>query len=358
MKKLIILLLSIVSIALISSCDKGELGPVANTTDPGTPSLEAPNSGQSYTLTEGEAENTLMTVEWTEPDFGFSAAPTYSIQIAEAGSDSGFVSLGTTQETSFDVVVKAFNNLLLKEKFAANNTHALDLRVSASISDSVTKAVSEPVSISVTPYLVEVNYPKIYVPGGYQSSSGYTTNWEPADAPPLFSVNDDDNYEGYVYIANGGSQYKFTAERNWQDGDWGTSGTEGELESPGNNIVASSSGYYKMNVNLNDLTYSTEVTDWAVTGSATPNGWAGDNTADHDMTYDPQTKVWSLDLSLSAGELKFRANDAWELAYGDVNGNGRLDTENENNIAVEESGNYTIILDLSDAPYTYELQKN
>lgn len=354
MKKLSLIILSIFSIVVLSSCDKGELGPVANTTDPGAPEITSPESGESFTLTESEAKDTLMTMEWTQPDFGFTAAPTYSVQFAESGTEFAEpVEIASVQKTSLPIIVGEFNNKLIAEGFTANNTHSLDMRVVASISDSVSQAVAEPVTLSFTPYMVEVNYPKIWVPGDYQEASGYTANWSPADAPPLFSVEDDGTYEGYVYMANANALYKFTKEQNW-DTNWGDTGGDGTLESGGDNIVASEAGYYKINVDLNNLTYTTLNTTWGVIGSATSDGW----NSDQDMTYDPQTKVWSVTLDLTADEFKFRANNAWDLAYGDKNGDGKLDQEQDNNISVPEAGNYTIILDLSDAPYSYELNKN
>jgi hypothetical protein len=309
-------------------------------------------------MTQEQADDTLMTVEWTEPDFGFSSAPTYTVEMAEAGTDfESPMQVASVQATSFPVVVSELNNMLLSEDFNANNAHSLELRVTASISDSVSKAVSEAVSISVTPYLVEISYPKVYVPGGYQGASNQGTNWTPSNAPALYSVEDNDQYEGYVYMANADNQYKFTPDPTWDNGDWGDNGGDGTLDSGGDNIVESNSGYFKMNVNLNDMTYTVTNTTWAVTGAATPNGWAGDNTADHDMSYDPESQVWTIDLQLSAGEMKFRANDAWNIEYGDTGADGRLDAGGDN-IVVDEAGNYTIILDLSEAPYTYELQQN
>lgn len=353
MKKLSILILSIFSIVTLTSCDKGELGPVANTSNPGAPAITSPESGASFTMTENQASDTLTTIKWTEPDFGFSAAATYSVQLAEAGSNfENPLEIASVQKTSVPVVVSELNNLLLSEGFSAGSAHSFQLRVTASVSDSVSKAVSEPVALSLTPYTVEVNYPKIYVPGSYQAASGYTANWSPADAPALYSVESDDKYEGYVYMANADNQFKYTPERDW-DEDWGDTGADGTLEFQGDNIVLANSGYYKMNVNLNDMTYQIVNTDWGVIGSATAGGW----NSDQDMTYDPANKVWTYTADLTAGEIKFRANDAWNIEYGDTGADGTLEAGGEN-IVVDEAGNYTITLNLSEAPYTYNLKKN
>ncbi len=357
MKNLSILLLSIFSIVALTSCDSTEMGPVANTSEPGSPELTSPESGQSYAMSQDQADDTLMTIEWTEPDFGFSSAPTYNVQMAEEGTNfEEPLELASVQQTSYPVVVSNLNNMLLTADFAANNSHSMQIRVTASISDSVSKAVSEPVTVSVTPYLVEISYPEIYVPGGYQAASNQGTNWTPGDAPALYSVESDDTYEGYVYMANADNLFKFTPERDW-DEDWGDDGADGTLDFQGANIELANSGYYKMNVNLNDMTYTTQNTSWGLIGSATADGW----NSDQDMTYNPDTQVWTITTDLTASSdanaIKFRANDAWNIEYGDNGGDGRLDAGGDN-IIVEEAGNYTVILDLSEAPYSYELQQN
>ena len=57
---------------------------------------------------------------------------------------------------------------------------------------------------------------------------------------------------------------------------------------------------------------------------------------------------------MKAGAFKFRANNAWDINYGSVLADGKLDTQNNNNIPVTVESDYLITLDLS-APnaYTY-----
>ena len=99
---------------------------------------------------------------------------------------------------------------------------------------------------------------EIYIPGGYQSSSGYGADWAPADAPPLVSDNNDDIYTGYFYVNSAGSAFKFTPERNW-NADYGDNGGDGTLEPGGADIIAQKPGLHKVTVNLNDLTYEVEI---------------------------------------------------------------------------------------------------
>lgn len=348
MKNLTILLLAIASL-LLASCEDS-LGPVINT-EVDAPTIMSPSSGNSFVLTEEEAEETLLTLEWTAPDYGFTAPITYIVQMAEAGTEfEDPSSLGESNTTSYSITVGEMNSKLLSAGFPANQEADIEVRVVAQVNENIEDEVSEPITLELTPYLVVIEYPSIYVPGGYQSSSGYTNDWSPADAPALTSVNDNNRYEGYVYFS-GANEFKFTAEQNWDNGDWG--GSNGELAPGGANLSISEGGYYRMNVDLNNLTYSILNTDWGLIGDATPSGWD----ADTDMTYDQDAKVWSLTVDLGTGYIKFRANDAWDLNYGDDGVDGILE-QGGADIEITEAGNYTITLDLAQPPYTYTLTQN
>lgn len=352
MRKVSILFVAIVGLLAFSSCEKDEFGPVMSSS-PGSPSIQQPQDGQSYALSEDQADQSLFTMEWSEPDYGFEAAVTYTVQMSKTGDNfADPISMGTTNGTSMEFTVGEMNNSLLANGFTAGQQNSLQFRVMASVSDSTTNQISDPVSLSITPYEVVINYPKIYVPGGFQSASGYGSDWTPADAPPLYSVESNDKYEGYVYMAGTGNEFKFTNDRSW-DLNWGDTGADGTLDENGDNIVRDESGYYKINVDLNEGTYETLNTTWGLIGSATANGWD----SDMDMTYDQENKVWTITTDLSAGEIKFRANNAWDLDYGDDGADGTLDKGGEN-IAIDEAGNYTIKLILSEPIYTYEIIKN
>ena len=51
---------------------------------------------------------------------------------------------------------------------------------------------------------------------------------------------------------------------------------------------------YRLNVNINDKTYTTELTNWGVIGSATPTGWDSDT----DMVFDEVSGTLKLTLDL------------------------------------------------------------
>ncbi len=197
-----------------------------------------------------------------------------------------------------------------------------------------------------------MQYPEIYVPGGYQVAGGYSEgDWAPDAAPALASVSSDENYEGYIWFAADNSEYKFTQDPNW-DVNWGDDNNDGTLEPNGANLIAPEAGMYKINVNLNNFSYTAVKTDWGLIGDATPGGWDNDT----DMEFDPETKQWQLIVELGSGAIKFRANDDWDINLGDTGMDGVLEYGGDN-ISVEEPGRYLITLSLGTPDYTYTLEK-
>lgn len=345
MRRIHIILFAILGTFFLFSCEQELTGPELST-NPEGPALQNPSGGTTYKLTEAMADDTLTTFEWNAADFGVSTATSYTLQMDTSSSFPNAVELGSTNSTSLGVLVSDLNSKLTSQLGVDDSTQTYDIhfRIRTVVNENVDTLYSEVLTLGITPYIVEINYPEIYVAGGYQG-------WNPAEAPALYSANFDDNYEGYVYMESA-TEFKFTKERNWAGGDWGAGESEGTISETGGNLSVSEGGYYKINVDVGDLTYSMLDTQWGVIGSATSGGWD----SDQDMTYQPDQGVWTVTLDLTADEMKFRANDAWDLNYGDEGADGTLEA-GAGNIPVEEAGTYLITLDLSSYPYTYSLEK-
>lgn len=195
--------------------------------------------------------------------------------------------------------------------------------------------------------VVETNpgeeYTEVYVPGNF-------VGWSPASAPSISSPLEDNTYEGYLFFEEAGTEFKITLERSFAN-NFGDNDADGTLDPNGDNIEVPEAGYYRLAVNLNDFTYTLEKTDWGLIGSATAGGWD----ADEDMTYDPVDSSWVIETTLTAGEIKFRANDDWAINYGDDAGDAILELDGEN-IKIESNGNYRIRLYLDKPDYTYSIE--
>lgn len=199
-------------------------------------------------------------------------------------------------------------------------------------------------SVVIAPNPGNDSYPVLYVPGGYQG-------WDPTKTSTvLASANVDGTYEGYLNFPDANTEFKFTDGPAW-DVNYGDTGADGVLDPGGDNIKAADPGFYKIDVDLNTLTYTLLKTDWGLIGSATPGGWD----SDQDLTYDAESNSWSILVDLVPGDIKFRANDAWDLNYGDTGKDGLLE-KNGDNIAIATAGKYKVTLFLDKPDHTFSVE--
>ena len=327
-----------------------------------SPVLTSPTSGAAYVLSPANATAQAERFTWKSANFGGSVEVVYTVEIDKKGNAFKTPKELATRksENQASVSVETMNGAALALKSTPFAPAEFEVRVKATVGTVV--MLSNVVGIVITPYTTE--NPKLWVPGGYAKASGYPNNWDPATSPQLSASGYGKvDFEGYVNFApftgvKEEDEYKFTSFPEWK-GEYAAGATAGTIALSGANFKMPAGGYYKIEVDTEKLTYTATATSWAVTGSGTPNGWPDNGVQDHNMTYNPTTKVWSVTLNLSANEIKFRANDAWVLAYGDDGANGSLEPGNAANIKVPTAGNYTITLDLSSPRnYKYSLTKN
>ncbi len=350
---------------LVFSCEEeDEIIIAQGMTAPSLKALEIPSE-----LKESDATNEI-TLSWDSANYGVPTQVNYLVEMALSETDFAEpLTLTVTQETSYTWTIEDLNSQLIQLGIDANNEGSIDLRVKSSIGSERLEELTSPVSkITTTPYSVFFFLPnRLWLPGGYANASGYGNDWDPADEQtPTLAAPDEDSkdYEGYVYFANNNSQFKIIEGPEWNTyTDYGTNGTEGVLfDGDGeNNLEVVTAGYYRINADLDALTYTLTPTTWAVTGDATPNGWASDDgtVPDHDMVYDPVAKTWSTTLDLVAGKIKFRANDEWTEIFGGADGILNMFNDTDNTIPVDSAGNYTITIDLSNPRiYTYSIVAN
>lgn len=384
MKKLSILFLSLTALLSFNACENDD--DLKFTIQPDSEGVSFLNTFlDEYTLASVVTDNVAERFLWNSLDFGSATAITYELQESSSSEFTDYEVAGTTTSTDIPVTIGQF--LGFAEVAGLDNdpdtdfpnTGQIYFRIRAfsgsggansieNVSDvqSITIFLPEPVGE------VEPIIPMIAVPGNHQG-------WDPPTAPLLAASSETTtDYEGFIWLDG---QFKFIAPDadgafNWGNLDWGdASGTDGSYtqvlvdDGEGNvgTDAAEGTGYYLVNADTEALTYSLTMTNWSVTGNATPLSWpAGpDGTAgqDHDLAYDPATKTLSVTLDLVQQDapdngIKFRANDAWDMNIGDNDADGTMEFGGQN-IGVPEDGNYTIVLDLSNPrAYTYSLTKN
>jgi len=357
MRKLILFLITVLGVAYLTSCKKDESRAVL-ATKLSVPTITAGLTAGSTVVLLQANKNVNINVIWSAANYGFKASATYTVQMDKKGNNfASPVSLGSPSNTKFNVLdtlsilTNDLNNKLLLLQPDPENPVAFDyeFRVKATISDSVPVLYSSTIGVKFTPYYIPIVYNKVYVPGDYQG-------WSPGN-PYLASLNGDGKYEGYInFTTNGG--FKITSDPDWNHTNWGAGALATSLSATGGNItLAGGVGYYKVNVNTNELTISfLKITSWSVIGDVT--GPAYNWTNDMDLTYNAATNVWVGTADLHAGSFKFRINHDWGVAYGMGAVAGKLDAAGPN-IALPVAGNYTITLKLGVPPiYRYTVVKN
>ncbi|NAS12301.1 SusE domain-containing protein [Poritiphilus flavus] len=373
-------LLAFVLVFSLLACDEDDTVEVASVV--AAPILSSQLNGTTIVLTEATASNIAVTFTWSPADFDVTTVESYELLMGIAGNDFATPhSFGNTANTFVSMTVDELNDLL-EEVFLQTVTRDADdniipvqmeAKVIASLGSSLS-IESDVISFSVVPFepSAPIEPEEFFVVGSFLAASGYGNDWTPSDAVRIAATLDDpEDFEGFVNMAVDGAQYKFLPTNESFDGDYGDTGDSdgtfsGTIEQDGEvncGTPDGTAGYYLVRMNTEDLTYSLQKADWALTGAATPNGWPDDadpvGTADQDMTYDPDNRIWYIDVNLTAGEFKFRANDAWDINLGaDDNGDGSMNFGGAN-LSVDNGGNYRVVLDLSNArQYSYSVTPN
>ena len=170
--------------------------------------------------------------------------------------------------------------------------------------------------------------------GEYIYEAGNNNGWgSPVDY--LYGGNNDGKYVGFMYLDG---EFKFRSHENsWDAPDWGAGSSEGSLKEKGSNLKAEA-GYYQVNADIAAMTYSlTKITTIGIVGPAQEGGWDSDT----DMTYNKETGAWETTIKLNADEMKFRANDGWDINWG---GTEKALTQGGANIKITEAGTYFVQL--------------
>jgi len=300
-------------------------------------------SDDNLILNEENAANEILTLTWTEPDFGFSAAALYSVQIDVQGGDFSnpqIISVGGAFDKTF--TTEELNAKLLSLSMLPNEEGVASFRIKATLSE-YQEIYSNTVNITVTPYssLLDLSTSLGVVgsatPGGWGNENILDL--------PFYTTATTNVYVAYVTLRNG--EMKFRNNNDWSE-NWGDDGADGTLDSSGANIAVSA-GTYKIEVNFNSMTYTMEEYSWGLVGSATTNGWDGPDMMLH---YNSFQDDWRTVVTLVDGEVKFRFNNDWGVNYGDDGADGTMEA-NGANIAVS-AGHYLVTMNLNTQSYTME----
>ena len=178
-----------------------------------------------------------------------------------------------------------------------------------------------------------VNYTYSIAPAtAYLYMAGDANGWKHIDvmASPEFN----NIYKGYMYLNQNG--FKFSSVDSWDGTNYGADfSTAGDAA---NITMTEEAGFYQVVVDLNEKKLDlVSIKTIGIVGSGTPGGWD----ADTNMEYNAENHCWTVTTTLSDGEMKFRANGAWDINWGGTPES--LTTNNGDNLKVT-AGTYTINL--------------
>ena len=300
-------------------------------------------SDDNLTLSEDNGTNEILTLTWSDPDYGFDAAALYSVQMDVQGGDFSnpqIISVGSSLEKIF--TVEELNSKLLSLSMTPSEEGVAIIRIKATLSE-YQEIFSNTVNLNVTPYSSLLNLSTNLGVVGSATPGG----WGNENIPDLqfYTTSMTDVYVAYVSLRDG--EIKFRNNNDWSE-NWGDDGIDGTLDPYGANITVSA-GSYKIEVNFSNMTYTMEAYSWGLVGSATPNQWNGPDLMLHYNSYQDD---WRAVVTLGEGEVKFRFNNDWALNYGDDGADGSMEA-NGANISVS-SGHYLVSMNLNTQSYTME----
>jgi hypothetical protein len=310
--------------AIIAGCSEDLVKPKLASDDSFVaPVLMNESNTTPVEFTPENLSETYETFEWQVPDYGADVSVRYVIQ---ADQDEDFTSpavvkevdgTGTSDVRSVDVLNNDLNAAMLALGMTAGEEGTVNLRVysfitalnSDTLYSNAIQRVAIPYRSSECGAYCSIGIIGTATAGGWDLQD---TDLRLADATGV----DRDTWTITTYLKSG--ELKFRAMDSW-DADWGSAafptgtGTKG-----GPNIPIANAGYYK--ITFNALTGEYSIVP-AGTSTFTSIGLIGEQTSwgtdIGDLTKsstDPH--VWTGTIGLTAGKLKFRANDSWDNNWG------------------------------------------
>ncbi|MDO7137046.1 SusE domain-containing protein [Algibacter lectus] len=337
------------------------------------PVISSPLAGDTFVLSIGSVDDTVLTVNWTDAVLESSLGTdiNYIIEAATAGTDfASPVSIGTTTNAStVSSTHSELNAVAIGIGLTPEVAGDMDIRIVAKNTNSggseLTR-ISDALTISVTPYLSA--FPNLYVVGDATSPGWSNDN----NNTPLFRNQDVPN--NYVYVGYfGAGAFKLLETKGAWQPQWGTNDgaalavNTGSGSDPGTFNVATA-GYYSYNfttvgesgsftVEAYDASAAPTYTSMAIIGDATPNGWDGDN--DTNFTQDTNNPhLWYINgvTLTSGGFILIRANDDWADVWrysgsNQLYGKANLSGDGDNIPFNAETGSYDFWFNDLDGSY-------
>ncbi|WP_203258303.1 SusE domain-containing protein [Hyunsoonleella ulvae] len=325
-----------------------------------TPMILTPSLDSEIVLDE-DTPNETVTFSWEAATSSEGYAVTYEVLIDEIGADfttplfTSASSNGGTN-TSLSISYEALDQALAFSGFRANEEAQITFAVKA---NSLSKSSQTTANLSVTRFENELLPQSLYISG-----TATENNNDLSQAIALRRLTDSNGglsniYEVYTSLVAGES-YKFYSERSLPALEFG--GSDGNIVSFGDDIVANDSGQFRIKVDLDNNTYELlQINFWSMVGTPINGGWGGDEP----LAYQGNG-VWRASINLpETGGFVFRANGDWGYLLKRVVGTPNTlvlesDAANQGvtfeDIPNNQTGQYFVTLDLSAENYNYAFE--
>jgi hypothetical protein len=234
-------------------------------------------SAGSFVLQMSDATNTFQTFNWTEVDYGFPTAISYTLQLDKrTGTFATPIDIVTVPNLlEATVTVGDFNKALLNLGMSTDAADSIKIRVKTVINPNIDPVYSNVVRVKIFPYAVV--FPPIYATGaatGGWSWNLYTYKELRSSAPNIYST--------VIYFTNN-QTFRFFKQTDWNPVSYNFpyfTGTVSNLfvnanDGDQNFLFTGTSGYYQVTVNMTTKSVSmTSVPEpkLFMTGQAT-GGW-------------------------------------------------------------------------------------
>ncbi|MBT8243681.1 MAG: hypothetical protein HKP48_08310 [Winogradskyella sp.] len=326
-----------------------------------SPVILTPTEDQSIVLDQ-DTPSESVTFSWEPAVSTEGYAVTYEVLMAPAGTTDFSAPFFTSEpsnngtNTSLSVSYEALDQALAFSGFPANEEAVVSFAIRA---NSLSKSSLSTSNVTIMRFENEALPQSLYISG-----TATENNDDLSQAIALKRLTDSNGelsniYEVYTSLIAGES-YKFYSERSLPALEFG--GSDGNIVSFGDAIVANDSQQFRITVNLDNNTYELlQINFWSMVGTPINGGWGGDEPLDYQGN-----GVWKASINLiETGGFVFRANGDWGYLLKRIVGTPNtlvLEGEAGNqgltfeDIPNNQTGLYFVTLDLSADNYTYSFE--
>lgn len=180
-----------------------------------------PTQGDIFILSKDSAANFFDTIRWSPADFGYSAATTYSIQMAlekDDGTVTAFKTVASTNAPFYAFSVSELNQCILNGGGLKRTLNNMIVRISASIGTSYQAVLSDEHNFTVTTYSTDPDL-LYFVSAVTNDTTG---------AEHIFAKNWDSSYDGFAYIPYGKDGIWLVEDTNTDGTKWGIASSDAQ----------------------------------------------------------------------------------------------------------------------------------